>query len=83
MANVTAANTPAAQAALARWADRQAAREAADRGCTQDVDGYGCHCDDCQEQAAAESAAEIWAEEAWLRAAENDGHGYVEGCPCC
>ena len=42
-----------------------------------------CHCTDCEAAAAAEAASETYAEGAWLRAAENDGHGYVAGCPCC
>ena len=48
-----------------------------------------CACPGCLEAGAAEAAAEIWAEGAWLRAAENAGEpcrGIMTadgGCACC
>lgn len=50
--------------------------------------GY-CACEGCLENAAAEAAAEQWAEGAWLRAAENAGEPcrgiwtLDGGCACC
>lgn len=78
--NVTAANTPAAQAAFDAFQARQADRRALE-ACSGDL--YECPCAECMAACEAETAAEIRAESAWLRAAENDGHGYVQGCPCC
>ncbi len=69
---VVVADTPAAAAAYAAFLART---------CTGDT--YDCPCGACDDARDAEAAAEVRAEGAWLRAAEGDGHGYVEGCPCC
>lgn len=48
-----------------------------------------CPCPSCIEEAAAEAAAETYAEGAWLRAAENAGEpcrgiwALDGGCACC
>ena len=86
MANISIANTPAAEAAAQEYAERTG-------NCVQvalaDVGSYAyCHCAGCGEQYAADAAAEIWVEGAWLRAAESAGvcHGALlpqGGCSCC
>lgn len=84
--NVTAANTPAAQAAMDAFKARQADRRAAE-ACTGD-NVYECPCANCMAYVGAEMAAEQWAEDAWLRAAEagQPCQGMMTldgGCLCC
>ena len=80
MASILVADTPAAIAAAEAFAVRTGT-------CVQSEAIPYCPCPPCVEDAAAEAAAEIYAEGAWLRYAEGGwdltGHGYQEGCPCC
>ena len=61
---VTAASTPAAQAALARWTARIEATAAAEAEAAQ------VEQDRIDAEEAAEYAAEVYAEERWLNAAD-------------
>jgi hypothetical protein len=86
-ATVTAANTPAAQAAYAAFMARQVDRRAAE-ACTGD-NVYECPCAGCMAYVDAEIKAERDAEDGYVRYLENLGEpcrGIMAldgGCMCC
>lgn len=87
MTTIAIARTEAAETAAQAFAERTGT-------CIQDalneadIIAY-CHCLGCMEEGAAQAAAEMWAEGAWLRAAENAGEPcrgawtLDGGCACC
>lgn len=67
---ITAADTPAAREAMARFISRQS--------CSGDY--WTCQCSTCQATRRIEQAEEAWAEESMVRSFESAGHECGPGC---